>query len=55
MFFAHVITSPLLLFILHFSLSIPSPFFSGVKTPLYNIGRAYGTWIDDLGSSIFSA
>ena len=23
-------------------------FFSGVKTPLYKIGRAYGTWIDDL-------
>ena len=28
-------------------------FFSGVKTPLYKIGRAYGTWIDDLQSSIF--
>jgi len=22
-------------------------FFSGVKTPLYKMGRAYGTWIDD--------
>jgi hypothetical protein len=25
-----------------------SRFLRRVKTPLYKIGRAYGTWIDDL-------
>ena len=38
---------------LYLSLSLSLSLFSGVKTPLYNIGRAYGTWIDDVQSSIF--
>ena len=29
-----------------FSFAFASAFFGGVETPLYNIGRAYGTGID---------
>ena len=35
-------------FIFSFAFAFASAFFGGVETPLYNIGRAYGTLIDDL-------